>query len=527
MARRICPCCDRRFEQQVLFCPHDGEATVALPTSLGERLIGATLDGRWAVERELGEGGMGAVFAGRQIRLDRPVAIKVLQPAAAQREDIVSRFLREGRLLGKLRHPNIVTILDFGRDPDHELLYLVMELVEGVALADWTLRRTMVDLDAVLSVVEQIARALVAAHEQGIIHRDLKPQNVMVQPVAGGLHVQVLDFGIAKIVTSEGESSTTAEGRGPLTNTGAAIGTPAYMAPEQCRGGEVGFATDLYALGVILYELLTGAPPFDAPSPMAVMMQHVHQAPPPLPQRWAIQDEPDDRLLDLCDRLLSKDPLARPADALETLELLAALRRGAAPPSRPDAQAMALKDTAAYPSATGGSTATTSPLPPAAARPDRRPALAVATLLVLLLAAGAVSLFANGPAEDNLPATSPGAPVSAPAVAPQAPSPASAATAPAPAEVSPAATKAPDLGSVEDASGAAPGQVAAETAPPASPDEEAPVASDEPAPRPRPRPARSKKAARRDTKTAEPAPDEEVATDDILEELRKMRRGPQ
>jgi eukaryotic-like serine/threonine-protein kinase len=313
---RICPECEQTFEDAVLRCPNDGEATVSLPDKPVNQLVGTVLDGRWRIERLLGEGGMGAVFTGRQINLDRPVAIKVLQPALAARDLIIARFMREGRVMSALRHPHIVTILDFGRDEQQGLLYLVMELLEGQPLNAW-LRANRPTYQQVLDIIEQTARALDCAHQGQVIHRDLKPHNIFLTPMGATFHLKVLDFGIAKLQAADASM---------LTNTGDIQGTPHYMAPEQIAAGQIVPQTDLYSLGVMLYELITGRVPFEAPSSLPIFFKHCHEEPPPIEGRWALEVPPQPELITLTMALLEKDPALRPASAQALIERLNALR---------------------------------------------------------------------------------------------------------------------------------------------------------------------------------------------------------
>lgn len=313
---RICPDCEQTFGDDVRRCPTDGSPTVSLPDKPLEKLVGASLDGRWRIGRLLGEGGMGAVFEGRQINLDRPVAIKILQPELAQRDLIIARFMREARVMSALRHPHIVTILDFGRDEVHGLLYLVMELLEGQPLNVW-LQRNRPSYQQVLDIVEQTARALTCAHDNAVIHRDLKPHNIFLTPMGASFHLKVLDFGIAKLQAPDAST---------LTNTGDIQGTPHYMAPEQISAEPIVPQTDLYALGVMLYELITGRVPFEAPSALPIFFKHCHEPPPPIEGRWALEVPPQPALIALTLSLLEKSPAGRPASAAALIEQLGTLR---------------------------------------------------------------------------------------------------------------------------------------------------------------------------------------------------------
>ena len=314
---RICPQCGAIYDDDRRVCPEDGEETISAPDHFVDVLKDKTLDGRWVIEDLLGEGGMGAVFRGKQTRLNRPVAIKVLKPELAQNAKLVSRFMREARVLSTLRHPHIVTMLDFGRDEETGALYLVMELLEGEPLDEWMSRREELTLQNVVDITMQVARALDEAHGQGMVHRDLKPPNIFVSPVADGVHVKVLDFGIAKVAEEDEVES--------LTRTGDIQGTPHYMAPEQAIGDGIGSSADLYALGVILFEMISGDPPFDGSSPMSVLLMHVNEPLPSLEQQWGIDGEPNAALVELTERLLSKHVEDRPESAAVVLDELKVL----------------------------------------------------------------------------------------------------------------------------------------------------------------------------------------------------------
>ena len=314
--QRLCPECEKRYDADVLECPEDGEYTIEVPDDLATLLVGTTLDGRWHIEETLGEGGMGAVFRGRQENLDRPVAIKVLRAEVSGSDKIVARFMREARVLSRLNNPHVVTIFDFGRDSETGLLYLVMELLDGKPLGGWWDAQPTKTIDQALMIVEQIAKGLDEAHAQDIIHRDLKPDNIFVSPVAGGVHVKVLDFGIAK-VHDENQA---------ITHTGDIHGTPYYMAPEQIDGKTIVPATDLYAIGCILHEMFTERPPFVADSVMAILMHHCTKPVEPLEEHWTLEEAPTREILSLVHDLLGKDPAARPENTRALLERVVELR---------------------------------------------------------------------------------------------------------------------------------------------------------------------------------------------------------
>ncbi len=273
---RVCPTCNRSYEEpDALVCGIDG-ARLVDTTKAARRGVevepGQTIGGRYVLGPRLGAGGMGEVFNARQTSVGREVAIKVLAPELASDLRLAKRFLREVRAVSAVRHPNVVTIHDFGQT-EAGVLYLVMEKVAGEPLS-WLLRRTgpLAPRRAV-RIADQILDALETAHEQGIHHRDLKPDNVLIGEHNHGDFVTILDFGIAAI---EGDDGTA------LTKTGMLCGTPDYMAPERACGEVSDHRADLYAVGVLLYEMLAGHVPFEAESVVEVLTKHLREKPPPI-----------------------------------------------------------------------------------------------------------------------------------------------------------------------------------------------------------------------------------------------------
>jgi serine/threonine-protein kinase len=218
-------------------------------------LIGKDLDGRYRLEGVLGHGGMGVVFAATQTAVGRRVAVKTLYTSMAMKPSAFERFKREAEVAARLKHPNIVTIFDFGRTADG-FCYLAMELLEGESLRQHVRRMGPLTLRRAVSVIEQVALGLSHAHKQGVVHRDVKPHNVMLTSVDGAEYVKVLDFGLVKVTEQDGD--------GALTTTGQVMGTPQYMSYEQAGGEAVDARSDLYSLGAILHYALTGSSPFGA-----------------------------------------------------------------------------------------------------------------------------------------------------------------------------------------------------------------------------------------------------------------------
>ncbi len=238
-------------------------------------IVGQTI-GNYRVTRQLGEGGMGVVYEAEHPVIGRKVAIKLLHLALARDSEVVARFFNEARAIHTVGHENIVEIMDFGQTADGQP-YFIMEFLAGEAMNDRIARNVLSPVEA-CEITEQICRALGAAHEKGIFHRDLKPHNVQILPTSTGrMHVKLLDFGVAKIMNAADLSQSV------KTRTGSLMGTPIYMSPEQCKGSaELDSRTDIYSLGVMLYEMLAGRPPFVAAGVGELFAMHMLQPPPPL-----------------------------------------------------------------------------------------------------------------------------------------------------------------------------------------------------------------------------------------------------
>ena len=309
-----CPTCGRRYSSDFKICPEDqsplqADTTNAEPPPT-DPMLGHTLDNKYRLDAQLGVGGMGTVYRARHLLIDRPVAVKVLNPRFVEDEAARTRFQREARAAGRLQHTNAVTVTDFGQTSDG-YVYIVMELLEGRTLRDILAKEAPLEAARSVSLMLQVSDAVAAAHEAGIIHRDLKPANIfIVQRAEVPSLVKVLDFGIAKLAAESLEEDEVKA----LTQVGAMIGTPRYMSPEQCNGAELTPAADVYSLGVILYEMLTGTVPFSGSTPLAIAMKHTSEL--PRRPREFVASIPA-ALEDVVLHALEKRPQDRPANAAE------------------------------------------------------------------------------------------------------------------------------------------------------------------------------------------------------------------
>jgi serine/threonine-protein kinase len=278
-------------------------------------LSGTVLDGRYKVIAPLSEGAMGSVYRGERIQLGRAVAIKVMHEALPDELSSRQRFEREAKLMAMLEHPHCVSVIDFGVHEDKP--FLVMELVRGTSLGEILDKERRLDIPRAANMVKQLLSGLGHAHELGIIHRDIKPANIMVTSQTGlGEQVRILDFGLARLT----------EGSTKLT-TGIVVGTPNYMAPEQCKGGDLDGRTDLYACGVVMFEMLAGRKPFVADDPIAVVRKHISEPPPRLADIAPGTDFGDFEAV--VAKALAKSAADRFASATEMVEAIeAALKKG-------------------------------------------------------------------------------------------------------------------------------------------------------------------------------------------------------
>ena len=297
----------------------------ALPAAR-EPLIGTLLSGRYLIGRLLGEGGMGAVYEAEHTLMHKRLAVKVLHAELSRNTEVVARFEREAMASAHIDHPNVALATDFGKLDDGSF-FLVLEFVEGKSLRA-VIEEGRLEVGRALHILAQIAAPLVRAHKMGIVHRDLKPENVMLTLRDGDPDfVKVLDFGIAKLPAGEFAADEAPKGsaaKTKLTKVGMIYGTPEYMAPEQALGGVIDGRADLYALGCIAYEMLTGVRPFDADEPVAIITMHITAPVPPMAMKAPDAAIPEE-VESLVRRMLVKEVAGRPADAKELVNATVAL----------------------------------------------------------------------------------------------------------------------------------------------------------------------------------------------------------
>lgn len=449
-----CPKCGNLNVRPDTFCSQCGTRITRTPQTSETQVwtpgqgwaAGQVIEQKYRIDGEIGAGGMGSVFRATRLMIGDAVALKILHPEQLRDPSMAERFRREAQAAAKLKHPNAVTIYDFGVAGDGTV-YLVMELAEGRTLRSLIKGGGPIEPAAAAVIITQVCSALEEAHRHNIVHRDIKPDNIMVQETEEGIRAKVLDFGIARMRTI----GATAQ----LTQAGSVLGTPHYMSPEQCMGQELDHRSDIYSLGVVLFEMLAGVVPFNSPTSSAVIIQHVSQAPPPL-RVLNVSISPELEAVVL--RALAKAPEERPQSAKafaeevnQALESRVAPKRTAAPAMPvPAAETTAMPHLSSTPPAPGvpaaagpGMAATVAAKAPAwssapeAASPAARattPAPAVsktrdtrvwvmggAAVLVLALVAGGVWLGLGGGSKSDVEVTGEQTTQKAPEAAPKAP----------------------------------------------------------------------------------------------------------
>lgn len=277
---RQCPNCKQEFDSGVVFCPTDGERLLVPEDEEDEEevdpLIGELIDNKYLIEEKVARGGTATVYRARHIQLDLSVALKMMHSHLTVDKTAIERFRREALAAMYIRHPNAIAVLDFAITANG-MVYVVTEFLSGVTLRDRIMAQHTFSLIEANEIIQQICAAVAVAHKRQIIHRDLKPDNIFLHQDGGQELVKVLDFGIAKM----GEANILTEANHRLTRQGFVLGTPHYMSPEQCADKEVDHRTDIYSMGVVLYEMLTGYVPFNGRSYSAIVTKKVREKPRP------------------------------------------------------------------------------------------------------------------------------------------------------------------------------------------------------------------------------------------------------
>ncbi len=318
----VCLQCGLVYEGGEVFCPNDGGRLVPqeAPTSVSQPrreyvdpLLGQTLSGRYRILRKIGEGGMGIVYEAEHVLIEKRVGLKVLREDFSSRPDVVERFRQEAKSASKIGHEHIIDISDFG-ETAQGASFFVMELLRGHDLAEELGRLGPLSGRRTVNLMLQCARALEAAHNKGIVHRDMKPENIFLVDRGGDDFVKIVDFGIAKMSDIE----TPGQPGRKLTKTGMIFGTPEYMSPEQAGGKKLDHRVDIYAMGIILYELLTGRVPFMGDSFMGILTQHMFGVVPPISTM-----NPNAQVSPELERLVFKALAKNPDERFQTMGELA------------------------------------------------------------------------------------------------------------------------------------------------------------------------------------------------------------
>jgi len=332
---KICPVCATEYPDDIKFCQNDG--TTLRAAAPAANLVGQVIADRYHVVKKLGEGGMGQVYLAEHVKMGRRSAIKVMNPSMVHDPDAVARFNREAANASRITHPNVCAVYDFGETTDG-MIYLAMEFIEGEPLTDILERDGALEPGRAVQIFRQVADALQAAHDLGIVHRDLKPDNIMISRGKGGREVvKVVDFGIAKAVGGDDAGQK-------VTKTGLVVGTPEFMSPEQLSGDRVDGRSDLYALALVFFRMLTGKLPFEASTSQETMIKRLTDEPtklaaarPDLPFPGGLQE--------VLDAALTRSPVdryqtvARFAESVATVTGTSAGRSAAIPRTRADTDA--------------------------------------------------------------------------------------------------------------------------------------------------------------------------------------------
>lgn len=315
---KLCLTCNFQTAGDQDVCPRDGSSMVTVGD---DPLLGVVVEGRYKIESVIGQGSAGTVYKAIQELIGREVAIKVLHDYLVSDQEFIKRFTQEAKASSRLSHPNIITIYDFGVIPQGGRPYIAMDLLKGTPLSDYIAEQGHIPVEEALPLFKQVCGALAEAHRQGVVHRDIKPENIVLVERSGQrLFPIVVDFGIARLVQEESDVAR-------ITRTGTVCGSPTYMSPEQCMSSKVDNRSDIYSLGIVIYETLTGEVPFLSDELVKVMAMHLSDNPKPLN---AVRE--DLHFSDVVERLVGKTLEKDPSARYQTMEELAAALDEAAKP---------------------------------------------------------------------------------------------------------------------------------------------------------------------------------------------------
>ena len=383
----FCPKCGTEAQEGARFCPSCGAQVPTAKAAPEDPYIGKLLDKKYQIDELLGVGGMGRVYKATQLSLDKVVCVKVLRSGMMQDDTLVGRFHREARASSRLNHPNSIAVTDFGQAEEDKSLYMVMEFVPGKDLGKVIREERPIAEKRIIHIMDQVLSALADAHHAGIIHRDLKPENIMVTDLRGTKDfVKVLDFGIAKIQEAQTEPG--------LTQAGMVCGTPEYMSPEQARGEELDARSDVYAAGVIIYQMVVGQIPFSAPTAMGIVTKHLTEAPVPPSKMDSIKISPAMEAVILKSMSKNRDGRQKTALALQQ-ELNRVLSQKTAPAQETPLGTNLFEETSTHtpapvPAAAVAMTETKDSVPAMKAKQGSK-AWLVAVIIFLLVAGGAAA----------------------------------------------------------------------------------------------------------------------------------------
>lgn len=513
VTRKVCLACSKEFTGVVTACPHDG--TILIPLQQ-DQLIGTKLADRYQILSVIGHGGMGVVYKARHELMEREVAIKILKADLITDSMSVKRFQQEARAACKLKHPNVITLFDFGVSPATGQPYLVMDYLKGISLADVIKKDGHIGVDRTVRIFLQACRALEHAHNQGVIHRDLKPGNIMLTETDDEKDfVKVVDFGVAKLIGPGAEEEAQR-----LTQTGEVCGSPVYMSPEQCMGQTLDPRSDIYSMGVVIYETLTGKLPILGKTMVDTMSKHISEMAPSFNTVRPDLYIPE-RVEGVVFKALAKDPGERQQSMAE---LERELEWAVPKPGKSDALRRSIQPGTDFKlpprsTVTAQSQEIKVPIPTKApAKAEKKPVGVIVAIVVaaLVAAGGGIALMLMNRPEPAPPAVAPAPATTPPAATTPAPA---ATTAPGTATV-PASTTAPGTTTVPSAT-RAPAATTMPVTPPQrpstkpaaspsrttssiTPDSQLSPASNLPSVKPRPRPARIAKPSVKPTVSRPP-----------------------